>query len=103
MKDVDGCTTLLMASQNEYIDIVKYLIRAHSSVDMQGSDGSTALLTAVQDGHTYTEIIKYLTGNTDVNVQSKDGLTALITAAQNGHLVIVKFLTEANADVNMQG
>jgi ankyrin repeat protein len=38
--------------------------------------------------------------NTEVNYQDEDGWTSLMKAAYAGHISLVKFLIEADADLN---
>ena len=99
-----GRTILMLASENNYIDIVRLLLEAGANVNHQGRYGWTALIFAVSPGNFNTGIVKLLlAAGANVNLQTvEDGLTALISASYEGHTEIVKLLLAAGADVNLQ-
>ncbi len=97
-------TSLLWASKNGYIEIVKLLLDVEGiDVNMQTSNGYNSLLLASRNG--FTEIVKLLleVDDIDVNMQDSSGFTALILISKNGFTKIVKLLLEVDdIDVNMQ-
>ncbi|WP_252120576.1 ankyrin repeat domain-containing protein [Candidatus Chromulinivorax destructor] len=101
-KYIDGSTPLHIAAEKGHMEIIKFLLAAGVSVDIQMPNGATALYFAAQNG--YTEIVRLLIqGGANVDIQRTDnGYTALCIAAEKGHLEIVRFLVEHGADVNMK-
>jgi len=124
--------SLIWASTNGNIDIVKLLIDAGADINAKDNDDITALLWACSGGYleivkllleagadpniqdnegytalmwvsTYLEIAKLLIlSGTNPNIQNKNGKTALIFASQNGRLEFVKLLIEAGADLDIK-
>ena len=98
---------LISAASGNHKQCAKYLIKAIGNVNMQDNYGFTALMAAVQSGHMdtvaqsgHTDIVEM---KADVDKQNKkDGFTSLRMAAKKGYLDIVKYLIEADADVNLQ-
>lgn len=96
-----GSTPLQVATQENHIDAVKYLISIHKeSIDLSVlSNGQTLLMLASSHGH--TEIVQYLIDtHVEINLTSKQHLTALCYAASNGHLNTVEALLAAGALVD---
>ena len=88
--------------KNPNMDLVKNILN-HSIVDvnLQYSDGWTALMLASLRGH--IEIVKLLLERPeiDVNLQDFSGWSALILALEEGHTEIVKLLEDIqNKDHN---
>ena len=97
----NGETALILASKNEYTEIVKALINSEADVNIKdNNNGMTALMWA--SGYGYTEIVKALiAAGADVNIKdNNNGFTALIFASTFGYTEIVKALITAGADVN---
>ena len=98
----DGETSLLFASQNGHLNVVKYLVEeGKAEVDKAKNDGQAPLYVASGKGH--LEIMKCLVeeGEVDVDKARDTGATTLCAASANGHLKVVKVLVEAgNADLN---
>ena len=87
---------LMLASQNGYLDVVKYLIEKRAEQDRVDA---IALRRASSGGH--LPIVKYLIEKgANVNEKANDGDTALMGASKNGHLEVVKYLIEQGARVN---
>jgi general stress protein 26 len=86
------------------LEVVRELLQNNNvDVNLQKTDGATALYVASQNGH--LEVVRELlqNNNVDVNLQKTDGATALHMASQNGHLEVVRELLQNNkVDVNLQ-
>jgi ankyrin repeat protein len=92
------------ACVNGNTGVVKLLLdKQDTDVNVQNTDGETALMFSCVNGN--TEMVKLLldTQDTDVNVQDKDGVTALMIACGNGNTEMVKLLLDKqDIDVNVQ-
>ncbi len=95
-------TTLNMAAENGYLEIVNLLIQHRANVNSQSQNTSTtALMRAAANGR--LEIVNLLIqSGAKVNLRNYSGFTALIEAARNGHFEIVKVLINNGANVNSQ-
>jgi ankyrin repeat protein len=91
-KDNCGRTSLLWASIERDLEIVKYLIDKGADINHKDVKGETSLMWASQEGH--LEIVKYLIEKgADVNHKDDfDGNTSLIWASSFGHLETVMYL-----------
>jgi len=89
-------TPLILASQKDYVEIVKLLLSAGAKVNKKNSYNSTALILASKNNH--VEIVKrLLDAGANVNQTDKDDATALIFASNNGSTGVVKLLLDAGA------
>jgi len=99
VRSVNGKTSLFIASERGYNEIVKLLIQAKANVNTS-VEGFTPLLIAVQQGH--SEIVKLLIEKkANINASNLEGLTPLYDASAWGRVEIVKMLIDAQADVNI--
>ena len=105
----EGQTSLMLAASNSDDDFglsVKCLVEAGADVNVLDRAGRTALMYALEKGH--TESVKFLTEQMSVsalNQVNDDGKTSLMMAASSSydaHGLSVKCLVEAGADVNVQ-
>src|SRR5690606_2102738 len=72
----------------------------NANIDIQNSDGDTALMMASQYGN--TEIVKLLIeNNANIHIKDNNGETALIWALRCGYIKTVKLLIENNANINI--
>ena len=93
--------TLIFASQDGNINLVRMLLAKGADVNAQNQEGATALMFAIIKGD--TKIVKLLLDrDADVNAQGEDGFTALMFASENGHAEVVELLLAKGADVNAQ-
>jgi len=93
--------SLLSASNNGDLDIVKEMIKDRVDPNIQDKIGNTALMWASDKGH--LEIVTLLIQSGAVpNIQNENGKTALMQASNNGYLEIVKLLLEFGANPNIQ-
>jgi len=98
-------TVLIIAAQNDYMEIVKILlekganfeVRCHSRSWCAGKD---AMIYAANFGN--VEIIQLLLSKgANIDVQDKTGNSPLMMAARNGEETVAQFLVEKGANVNL--
>ena len=97
-------SALHSAAMNGHFEIVKLLIEAGASVNIQTNGGWTPLCGAAENGH--FKVVQFLLqAGADVNMKDNHGATAVHYAASNGdHLDIVKLLLQEESinNVNVQ-
>ena len=93
---------LIMSAQEGDLDMVQRLVEEeHVIVNIQATNGSTALMAAAWYGHLH--VVQYLYHKeANLNLQDNDGSTALMYAALNGQRDIVRYLVEHGANVNQR-
>ena len=97
----DGYTALIWGSHLARKKIVRFLIKAKASQNLQARNGISPLHVASNNGH--SDVVRMLLkANADPNIQENDGATPLIIASQKGHFNVVRILLENNADPNLQ-
>ena len=107
--DVNGVnkvkhTPLMIAAKRGHLNALTLLIKhgAHD-VDLQDSDGYTALHYAVYGSDISCEILSCLIGiGADVNARTNNGVTPLMIAAEEGHINAVTSLVKCGANVDLQ-
>ena len=107
--DVNGVnkvkhTPLMIAAKRGHLNALTLLIKhgAHD-VDLQDSDGYTALHYAVYSSDISCEILSCLIGiGADVNARTNNGVTPLMIAAEEGHINGVTSLVKCGANVDLQ-
>lgn len=106
MKDrYDGSSCLHIASNHNWLEGVEYLISQGANINLQNSNGNTALMEAAQEGN--LEVVKYLISKSaNISIKNSNGKTALMVALSEWHLEVVSFLIANNAmcgdDMTMQ-
>ena len=81
-------------------EAVRFII-AGADVDIENTDGKTALIWAARIGH--TKIVKLLIdAGGDVRTKDHHGLTALMAASFRGSIEIVKLLIKIGGGVNIK-
>ena len=100
--DDEGETALILATDNGYFEIVKYLLgRRDVDPDLQNNCGYTALIWASHRG--FENIAKLLLKhNADPDLQNNYGKTALIWASIGRDDKVVELLLEHNANPDLQ-
>lgn len=97
-------SVLIIAAQNNYMEIVKFLLAKGAKHDVKCMSrswnlGKTPLIFAATYGK--LDIVKALiTKGADVNVKDLVGNSALMMAAKNGHETVTAFLLAKAANVN---
>jgi ankyrin repeat protein len=85
----------------EYVNIARLLVSHHAPVNLQNTQGMTALMYACQEGN--AEVIDLLlTHHATINLQNNQGMTALMYACQTANSDIVQSLLAQHADFNLQ-
>lgn len=100
----DNITPLMLASKNNFFEIVKLLLDKDTNLQLRDKDlsGNNALFYAI-DGYSIN-IVKYLLNNyknkININETNNNGQTALFVAAKKGSTKLTKLLIENGANVN---
>jgi uncharacterized protein len=98
-KDGDGQTALLVAVQNNQIEIAKALTAAGADINVQASNKDTPWLLAGASGR--TEIIEAMIPlGPDLSIRNRFGGNALIPACERAHVETIKLLLTTEIDVN---
>jgi uncharacterized protein len=104
VRDKDGNTPLMLATQVGYVEAVTVLLNARASVDMANNAGETPLIRAVQNRDSVTVRTLLAAG---ANADKKDriaGMSARDYAARDTRAgAILKLLTEAKPVKAMAG
>ena len=99
-KDSDKGTSLHIAADKGFLEIVRYLSDHSINIDARDFDEVTPLQYAVLGGH--LEIVKLLCeSKTQIDTSDKDGSSPLHYASMHGYLEIVKFLVEKGAQIDL--
>lgn len=96
-------TPLLIATQENYIEVAKLLIKAGADINKQDSNQDSPYLYAGAEGK--TEILKYMIEHAEPNqdIVNRFGGNALIPAAEKGHVSNVKLLlADGKVDIDHQ-
>ena len=101
IKNKDGNTALIIASEKGSLDLVNILLEGGADVQQKDGRGWTALMWASSCRN--KEIVEMLISKgADINAKSQEGNTALMWASLQGHKEIVKMLLKKGADVNIE-
>ena len=99
IRDENGNTPLIIASEKGYKNIVSYLVKnspKNFDIDSMNIFKSTAFISACENGH--LEVVKYLATNeirkSDIEKKDIFNNNGLANASKNGHIQIVKYLLE---------
>ena len=100
-KDNDGCTALMIASENGHVGAMELLISKGSDINTKADHGCglTALMLASENGH-INAIELLISKGSDINIMSNCGLTALMFASKNGHVNAMELLIFKGSDVH---
>ena len=98
--DNDGCTALIIASENGQ-QVVELLLERQVDPNVRNSKNRrTALMQASQNGH-YQVVEILLQKGADPNLEDENGVTALLLASLRGYYQVVGILLEKGADANI--
>ena len=101
-KVINRNQTLILAVKNENVKIVSELLKLNLDVNIQNSEGATALHIASKIGN-LTIVNLLLKNQANINVKdSKYGESALHKAIWNGQIEIMEKLLLSGADCNIQ-
>lgn len=104
-KNLRGQTPLLLASRDNYPEIIKPLLKHGSNIHDRDEEGKTPLILASTYGN--LEIVKILLQyGSNIHDRDECGYTAFLLASHYGHTKTVKLLLEHGAntqDVNNYG
>ena len=89
---------LMIAIQNEHLDVVSKLIEFGTDINQAASDGCTPLFLAAQKGH-FAIVSKLIECGANVSVVHND-VTPLFVASKNGHFDVVEKLVQSGASIN---
>lgn len=98
-QNAQGETALLIAVQQDHIDIAKALIAAGASVNAQAANKDTPWLLAGASGR--TEIVKaMISAKPDFTIRNRFGGNALIPACERAHVETIEVLLTTAIDVD---
>jgi len=99
VRDEQGRTPLMIAAQQNDVDLIQTLIAKGAKVDDADSNGLTALMYATRNG--YRSAVELLIANgAATDAASNNGVTPLMMAAARGQLAVLEYLLERQTDVN---
>ncbi|KAF2879258.1 hypothetical protein ILUMI_26904, partial [Ignelater luminosus] len=121
-RDKDGKTPLILAAENEQIDLVKSLVDVGGNIEETDNLGNTALIWATWNNHpaikkgvhggnaliwaaregTADAVKTLLSRGSKPDVRSNDQKTPLIQAAETGQLDTVKYLVNRDVDIEAE-
>jgi len=100
-RDENGDSMLISSTVKFGADKIRELV-AHGAVDIPGTDGYTALLTACRDGSVCIarELLK--SHKPALDVQGVDGSSPLILAVRDGEVEIIAQIISLGANLNLR-
>ncbi len=90
----------MLAAQYGFENMTRWLLEHHADVNLQNSDGATALIIAAMEGEPRI-VSMLLQARADVNLHDDEERTAVLLASTNDHADIVDVLAQHGADVNI--
>jgi len=101
IRDTDGISALMHASDEGLTDIVRNLLNKGANTNLQNNKGKTALMYASEQGYAY--IIKLLLEKgANIDLQNNQLDTALMFASVTDHKDCVRTLLERGANIDLQ-
>ncbi|CAF0861351.1 unnamed protein product [Rotaria sordida] len=90
----DGSTSLHVACERGFTDVVQLLINSQANINAKMNDGTTAIMLACQNGHLSLVDMLIATGKCDVSIQRLDGVTPLFLIVQYGQEKIFDYFID---------
>ncbi|CAF2349355.1 unnamed protein product [Rotaria sp. Silwood2] len=90
----DGSTSLHVACERGFTDIVQLLINSQANINAKMNDGTTAIMLACQNGHLSLVQMLMSTGKCNVSMQRLDGVTPLFLIVQYGQEKIFDYFID---------
>lgn len=100
--DRNKCSALIHAARNGWMEIVEQLLAKGADPSIKDQDGGTALLRAIDYGHSDVVQIMLERNITDIYHKDNDNRTLLHGAAVNGYAEIAKLLVGKGLDKDAQ-
>lgn len=100
-RDQGWWTGLMIASQNEHVDIVTILIKSGAQVNLQNQKGYSALMIASSKKHTII-MENLIKSGSELNIQDKGGKTALMWASFHNRINSARVLIESGANFDIK-
>ena len=100
MSDGEGKTGLMIATQNEDIDIIELLLSYQALIDQQDKLGNTALFYAASRG-LYSSVEVLLEHGANPDMKNRQGVTPMMVGATSRDTSIVELLLNANPDLTL--
>ncbi|BFZ20693.1 hypothetical protein BsWGS_23732 [Bradybaena similaris] len=106
-KDLNGNTPLMIAVENSFIDIAKFLLSCKADINAINNEGNSALILSLSSSAS-KEMAKHLLKQAEVKInhQNNDGYSAIMVAAEASDIEMINLLLDAyfNLDVrNISG
>lgn len=98
-----GMTTLMIAIQAGYLEIIKLLLESGAKNQINATDslGNTALLFAIES-NSFEAVKLVIENRADVNQRRNDGTTPLMAASKLGNLEIMRLLVSRISNLNQK-
>lgn len=100
--DIEGFSTLHLASMFGHSNVVAYLLVKGVDVDLRDRNGSTALMHACQRVQSRDPAQLLITFNASLNAQDSKGNTALHYCIAYNNLTCLEILIERGASVDIK-
>jgi ankyrin repeat protein/GR25 family glycosyltransferase involved in LPS biosynthesis/mannosyltransferase OCH1-like enzyme len=96
-----GITPLFVATSQNFIPIIEYLLKKAANPNFAAQDGTTALHIAVQT-NSAKAVELLLKANADPNIKNVKGVSPLVIAVLKGDVNIIKQLMDHGADKQIE-
>ncbi|KAL1632792.1 hypothetical protein SLS56_003282 [Neofusicoccum ribis] len=98
---LDGLGLLHVAAQNNFLEMVKLLLKYRIDLDIKSLGGWTPLACSARNGHQDVTVFLLAQG-ANLSIQDAGGWDPLTGAASNGHVSVVELLLKHGAEVSAQ-
>ena len=98
-RNKSGDTALIIAADNENLDVVRTLLNENVNPALNDKNGNNALILAAKNG--YLDVVDVILRKKNlINSTGRHKRTALMAAAENGHVQVVKLLIKKGAKIS---